>query len=140
MIAELLDWKKATFSVLLYLFLGIIGLPFFADFESGWSTFSGVSLGYFVGFVLAAIIIGSWSDKSSNKVGPTILRAFVATLVILLAGWIGLLRFLSPTEAFSKGILPFLPGALIKLFLAVILVGLSRRFMKLMSDLKNEQL
>ena len=36
MIAELMDWKTASVSVLLHLILGGLGLPFFADFESGW--------------------------------------------------------------------------------------------------------
>ena len=140
LIAELMDWKKGSISVLLYLILGGLGLPFFADFESGWSTLTGGSAGYFIGFLLAVGIVGAWSDRSSKSTLSTSGRALVATLVILLCGFIGLLRFLSPAEAFSKGILPFLPGALIKWFLAVVLLALVRRFMKLMSDLKSEQL
>lgn len=140
MIAELMDWRKGTISVLIYLLLGGLGLPFFADFESGWDVLLGSSLGYFVGFLIAVGVIGAWSEKASHKVLPTAGRAFIATLIILLSGWIGLLRFLDPIDAFNKGIFPFLPGALIKWFLAVILIALARRFSKLMGDLKNENI
>lgn len=138
MIAELMDWKKGSLAVLLYLLLGAMGLPFFADFESGWNVLSGVSAGYFAGFIIVVSLVGYWSSRGSKTAFPTFGRAFVATLLILASGWLGLLRFLSPTDAFSKGILPFLPGAFAKIVLAVILVTLTRKFMGLMTNFKNE--
>ena len=137
MIAELMSWKKGTVAVLLYLVLGGLGLPLFADFNGGWEVLSGPSAGYFLGFLMCVALVGYWSDHSSKNLGPSMGRTFIATLFILLIGWIGLLRYLSPMEAFYKGILPFLPGALIKWFLAVVLIALARRFMGLMGRLKE---
>ena len=99
--------------------------------------FSGKAMGYFIGFLLSVAIIGKWSDGASPTMGPTALRLFLATLIILLCGWLGLLRFLDGTTAFQKGILPFLPGALLKFVLALILIALVRRFMRLMQSIKS---
>lgn len=132
LIIEMMDWKKATASVLLYLFLGGIGLPFFADFSGGWVVLSGPAKGYFFGFFISASVIGYWSDKASNDLFPTSGRLFTASLLILIFGWVGLMDLLSPGEAFTKGVLPYLPGAAVKFALALIIIGLFRRFMGLM--------
>lgn len=140
LIAELMDWKKATLTVLFYLILGGLGLPLFADYASGWDTLFGVASGYFAGFLIAASFISYWSDKSNKEILATSGRLFTATLLILISGWIGLLRFLSPTDAFFKGVLPFLPGAIVKIFLAFILISVVRRFIGIMkADTKSQR-
>lgn len=137
LIAELMNWKKGAIAVLLYLILGGLGLPLFASFNSGWAVLTGSSMGFFMGFLLTVILIGYWSDHSSKSLGATAGRTFIASLLILANGWIGLLRILSPVEAFTKGVLPFLPGALVKWFLAIVLIALIRRFMGLMGTIKE---
>ncbi|MCY7395927.1 MAG: biotin transporter BioY [Nocardioides sp.] len=50
--------RRGFLAVLLYLALGAAGLPVFADGRSGFSVFSGPSVGYLVGFPLAAGLCG----------------------------------------------------------------------------------
>ncbi|MEX2379179.1 MAG: biotin transporter BioY, partial [Vicingaceae bacterium] len=45
LVAKIQKWPWAIVSLFIYFGLGIIGLPVFADFNSGWAVFSGNSLG-----------------------------------------------------------------------------------------------
>lgn len=136
LIMELMNWKKGSISLLLYFLMGGIGFPFFADFGSGWEVLIGVSMGYFGGFLLSVLVLGYWSERSKST-GAVILRLILASLLILLCGWLGLLRYLSPADAFSKGVLPFLAGALVKIFLAFIIIALARRFKGFIKTVKH---
>lgn len=50
--------RRGLFAVLLYLAVGAAGLPIFAGGNSGFGVFSGPSVGYLVGFPLAACLCG----------------------------------------------------------------------------------
>lgn len=139
LIAELMRWKNAGISVLLYLLLAALGAPLLADFQSGWEVMSGKTAGFFIGFLLCAIIISYWSEKGSNKLPSTFIRLLSGSLIILSCGYIGLLRYLNFSDAFKYGVLPFLPGALVKIFLAIIIIGLVRRFKSLMKKIGIDQ-
>ena len=132
------NWGVVT--ILIYLLLGGLGLPVFADFEGGIAVITGPSLGYFIGFVLAAAFIGWWAETKENKFGRNFLAFTLGTLLILAAGLIGLLPYLDIKQAFMKGVLPFLPGALIKILLATILISVISRFQALMNrdDLRQK--
>lgn len=120
--AHLLKWKRAAISVLLYFFLGVMGLPVFSDFSSGIEVFSSPSVGYLVGFFFAAILVGKMAENRKQKFTNSLLSQLWGTLLILVVGGIGLLWFLPPKEVFIKGILPFLPGGLVKIILGAILI------------------
>jgi biotin transport system substrate-specific component len=130
--AKIQKWPWAIVSLFIYFALGIIGLPVFTDFNSGWAVFTGNSLGYFIGFIAAAILIHQMHERQSNRFGPTFIQFLLASLVILLFGFLGLLRFVDPLTAFQKGVFPFLAGALVKVFVAAALISAFRRFRQLM--------
>ncbi|MEQ8908739.1 MAG: biotin transporter BioY [Vicingaceae bacterium] len=132
--AYLLGSKDGPLAVLLYLLLGALGLPLFSDFKSGLTVLTGPTMGYFVGFVLAAFLIGKWKENKAHKFGQYFLAFLLGTLTILMLGMLGLLRYLSLKEAFLKGVLPFLAGGLVKILLAAILISLISRFKKLMNQ------
>ena len=54
----LLDWKKGTISYILYLLLGLVGLPVFSGFTGGIGKLAGPTGGYIIGFIPMAIIAG----------------------------------------------------------------------------------
>jgi biotin transport system substrate-specific component len=137
LIIELMLWESGIAAIILYLLLGGFGLPLFADFNSGWEVLSGNAMGYFIGFFVAIAALSKWADRSKNM-GAVSLRLLLATLIILFCGWLGLLKYLEPLEAFQKGILPYLPGALVKISLALILIGLYRRFKGLMKQIDGK--
>ena len=53
---ELLGGKKGFFAILVYLLLGAIGMPVFAEFSSGLSVILGTTGGYLIGFLFMAMI------------------------------------------------------------------------------------
>jgi len=132
LMAHLLRETWATIAISIYLAIGIIGAPVFGGFEGGWEKFSGPSLGYFIGFIVAAIVCGVLARKQKERFGYYLLQMLIGTILILFCGWLGLFRFLDVKTAFVKGVLPFLPGALIKITIGALLLSVFRRFKILM--------
>ena len=63
----LLGWKFGTISYLIYLLIGIAGLPVFSGFSSGFAKLLGPTGGYLIGFIPMAIICGFAFEKFSNR-------------------------------------------------------------------------
>ena len=121
--AHILKWKNATVTVVLYLLIGAFGIPVFSDFSSGTEVLFGNSAGYLLGFVVSSAVVGIMADKNSKRFTNYLLQMTVGTILILLCGGLGLLRFLDVHEVFSLGIKPFLFGAIAKIFLGAILLS-----------------
>ena len=71
--AGLLGWKRSTVSVIVYILLGMVGLPIFTGFKSGVAAITGPTGGYIVGFVLTALITGALVQKFGHKFWQLIL-------------------------------------------------------------------
>lgn len=105
----------------LYILLGLGGLPFFSGGNSGWEYATGPTLGYLVGFVLAAAAVGFLAERKQDRAAATALPAFLAgTVVIYLFGVSWLMVSLSTdlTDALVLGLVPFVVGDLLKIALA----------------------
>lgn len=138
LIAHLIDWKKAAVVVLVYILAGGLGAPIFSNASSGWEVVSGNSLGYLVGFLLSAIVVGALAQRNPSRFGYYLLHIFIGHLLILAAGAIGLLRDLSLKDALVYGVVPFIAGGIIKTFIAAIILSLYRRFRQLMRSASPE--
>src|SRR5262252_8641448 len=58
---------RGTASLLLYLLIGIAGVPVYAGHDHGWHTFVGATGGYIVGFVLAAALTGYLAERGWDR-------------------------------------------------------------------------
>ena len=107
-------------SSLLFLILGIIGLPVFSGGHGGFAAVVGPTGGYLFGFLIAPLIIGYFSKKSKKLIPIGIILGIV---VIHLLGvlWLARVNMLPVSKAFLIGSLPFIPFDLIKGFVAYIL-------------------
>ncbi len=117
----LLGKRLGALSQLGYVFLGSLGLPIFAGATGGLIPLFGPTGGYLLGFILAAYIIGKvLSTKERAGFGQTVLAMVLGSLIILLLGAIhlALVLHLGIGKAFLLGILPFLPGDILKSFAA----------------------
>lgn len=115
--------RKGAASLLLYLFEGLIGLPFFAGGNHGVSVVLGPTGGYLLGFVVAAYVIGALAARGLDRRIPTALLAFLAgEVVIYLFGVAWLSLFLGWKGALVGGLLPFLIGDALKLAAAALLL------------------
>jgi biotin transport system substrate-specific component len=80
--------KNGAYSQVLYIFLGAIGLPVFAqtaDWTMGFARLIGPTGGYLLAFPVAAYLVGLMTEKNQKYLTVTI-SMFVAELVVILFG------------------------------------------------------
>lgn len=77
----LLGWKRGTLSVLLYILLGLIGIPVFAGFSGGIAVLLGPTGGYIIGFIFTALVVGFMCDKLGRKIWVVTLSSVLGLLV-----------------------------------------------------------
>lgn len=125
----LLGWRLGLLAVLLWLAAGAAGLPVFAGGASGWERFLGQTGGYLAGFAVAAPVVGWLAERGWNGRKP--FHAFAAGLIghafCLLPGAAWLATFVGRSDAVRDGLLPFLPGAILKSVAAVLVLMVFRR-------------
>ena len=114
-------WRGAL-CLLAYLGEGAAGLPVFAGGASGWAVLVGPTGGYLIAFPVAAAAVGLLVQPlrgvlSGWRALPGLL---VGTIVIYLIGVPGLALStgMGLLTAITKGMLPFIPGDLIKVVVA----------------------
>ena len=120
LVAMSLGFGRATVSVATYVVVGALGLPIFTNHASGWSF--GPTLGYLVGFVAAAALVGwlaqlGW-DKSWLKVsaaflaGSVVIYAFGLPWLAIFLGAVGAPNDLA--SVLNSGLAPFIVGDIVK--------------------------
>ena len=113
--------RRGALSLGLYLLLGALGAPFYAGGAGGLDTLLGPTVGYLVGFVGSAALIGALAERRADRRPLTTFLSFLTgSLVVFACGVAGLVLTadMSPGEAVLKGVLPFIPGDLVKSALA----------------------
>lgn len=143
--------KAGAVSQLVYLLLGLIGLPVFHGFTSGPGVLAGPTGGYLIGYIMCALFVGALATKSPRKKSPsgepfpsgetfpsgkvhpsdkrkgTALRlAWVFCGGFLICYAFGTLWFMISTHtpllaSLMACVLPFLPGDILKIILAVMI-------------------
>ena len=117
-------------SQIIYILLGVVGLPVFAKGSSGIGVLLGPTGGYLVGFVPAAFLVG-WILERREK--PPFGLIFLAMLVGLLAiylpgvGWLMWVAKMNLVKALLLGALPFLPGDGVKIVVGALIVNRAMR-------------
>lgn len=113
--------RLGTATLLLYLAEGAIGLPVFAS-GAGLAYLAGPTAGYLAGFVVAASLLGWMADRSITRDWRLLVGGLVAaTGVIFIPGAIWLAVFTGSAAALVSGVVPFLPGAVLKAALVALI-------------------
>ena len=129
LIALLYGTKLGTATVLSYVVAGSLGAPVFAGFKTG-SLFSPTG-GYILGYIAAALILGFLSDKGIAKsYVKTFLSLLLASAAILVLGALVLILFVPSKNVFMIGVLPFIPGDMLKIVAATLLFPRLWKFIK----------
>ncbi|KXH81918.1 biotin transporter BioY [Sporosarcina sp. HYO08] len=118
--ATILGARYGTVSILIYLALGAIGIPVFAQMSAGIGILVGPTGGYLIGFIPTAFIIGYYLEKTSFSMLHAMIANVIGMFVALIFGtvWLKIVADLSWTAAFAGGFLPFIIGGFIKAYLA----------------------
>ncbi|MCS7056351.1 MAG: biotin transporter BioY [Thermoflexales bacterium] len=119
LVGAALGWRRGALALLLYLLQGIAGLPFFAGGTAGIARLFGPTGGYLIGFVFAAALTGWLSERGWDRRLPsTLLAMALGNAVIYLFGLPWLARTVGWEQAIALGLLPFIPGDILKALLA----------------------
>ena len=124
----LLDWKKGTLSYLLYLLIGLVGLPVFSGFTGGVAKLAGPTGGYIIGFIPMAVIAGLVVDHTQNR-WLHLAGMIVGTLVCYAFGtvWFCVQSGTGFAAALSICVFPFIPGDLVKMLIVIAIAPQIRR-------------
>jgi biotin transport system substrate-specific component len=119
-----LGFRRGLIGVGLYVLLGVIGLPFFAEGKGGLSVIWGATGGYLIGFAVAGALVGrlaelGWDRRIGGALGAMLLGNVVIYLIAL--PWLAVVTSSSPSETIERGLTPFLFGDALKLVLAAVL-------------------
>ena len=123
-------------SQIVYLALGIAGLPVFAAspiLPQGFARLLGPTGGYLMSYPLAAFVTGYLAQRGFDRRYLTSVLAMVAGLTIIFTCgvlWLAFGAHAGLAAAFSTGLIPFIPADIIKVFLAATILPAAWRFLK----------
>lgn len=133
--------KSAVICQLVYLLLGIVGVPVFAGFQAGTARLAGPTGGYLLVYPLISLLLACFMqvyDKHlTNKAFA--LRAAYLSGILLLAlllcytggtAWFTVFAGTTFREALALTALPFVAGDIAKIVLCVVLTLLARTRLK----------
>ena len=115
----------------LYIGLGAAGLPWFTGWSGGISHLAGPTGGYLIGFILAALFIGSFTSKflkSRSFLRMLGLMLFANFVLIYVPGllqlnlWLNLVSGSTTTfaQTLTMGLVPFIAGDVVKVVAAAL--------------------
>ncbi len=128
LVGALLGSVRGGMVVLLYLAEGLSGLPVFAGGGAGPVILMGPTGGYLLGFIPAVLIVGFLAERGWDRRFLTTLAAMTAgTVAIFVCGltWLAILQL--PDSLLTIGFWPFVPGAILKIVAAALLLPLGWR-------------
>ncbi|MCR5529815.1 MAG: biotin transporter BioY [Saccharofermentans sp.] len=130
----LLGSKKGAISTLLYVLLGLIGLPIFTGGGGFWYVFQ-PTFGYFIGFIVCSFLIGIMAEKKMNLYAVCLIATVLLYIIGSAYAYV-ILNFYQDGEGMPIGKLLFsfmvlpLPGDIIKVVLAAFVGGRVRKVIK----------
>lgn len=135
----LLGWKRGTASYLVYMLIGMAGMPVFSGYAGGLGKLAGPTGGYIIGFIPMALIAGVVIEKSRSRAvqlagmvaGTAVCYAFGTVWFCIQGGY-------AAAAALSMCVFPFIPGDLVKMAVAMA-VGPAVRSRLVKADIHPER-
>ncbi|TPW70964.1 biotin transporter BioY [Schumannella sp. 10F1B-5-1] len=143
LVGATLGAARGALSMIVYAAAGAAGLPVFSGLSSGVHVLLGTTGGFIVSYVVSAAFVGWLSEQAWDRRRVTAMLTFLGGTVVTFAigvPWLyASLTRLGPevwraegydsalAAAFGLGLLPFIPGGIIKAGLAAVLIPLCWR-------------
>ena len=110
-----LGFKDATISYIVYLLLGLVGLPVLGKL-------AGPTGGYLIGFIFLALIAGLFVDKFPKNKILAVVGMLIGMAITYIFGteWLAIQLKMSFVAALSVGVIPYLAGDAVKIIIAII--------------------
>ena len=121
-------------SLAIYAGLGAAGVPWFSGWSGGVGYLAGPTGGYIIGFILAALFIGHFTDtyvRSRSFLSMLAIMLFANFVLIYVPGLLQLRLWLKSvtgepvtfTTLLKMGAIPFVPGDITKAVMAAAIAG-----------------
>ena len=124
-------------SQLLYIAVGLAGLPVFAAspvLPQGFARLLGPTGGYLMSYPLAAFVAGYLAQRGFDRRYLTSVLAMAAGLAIIFACGVAWIAFGTPhaglSTAVQTGLIPFIPADIVKICLAATVLPAAWRFLR----------
>ncbi len=145
--AAILGSKKGTASVLIYLLIGMVGVPVFSNFTGGAAKLAGPTGGYLIGYLPCAFLVGFLAErefkaiKNLNGVAKnafelihSALAMVLGTVLCYLFGTAWFMYQMSETytvaQALAICVVPYLAFDTVKIVLATAIAVPIRKLLK----------
>jgi len=123
----ILGARLGFLSQVIYLIMGAIGLPVFANFKGGFVHLYGPTGGYLLAFPIASLIVG-WMVKNKKSFTNYLIASLVGIIIIYLFGFLRLGVFFGDfKKAFFVGVFPFVGVDVAKALIAAFIADRIRK-------------
>lgn len=134
----ILGARKGAITILVYILLGAVGVPVFVGFNAGLGALAGPTGGYIVGYLPSVIVFGLLAGQGADgSKGKKTLQSFMVVVVRGLAAmaacyapgtaWFMISTGMGFFESLVLCVIPFVPGDILKLIVAVIVCDALRK-------------
>jgi len=128
-----LGWFRGTLSMLVYLAVPALGVPWFADGADYSDPMLKYTYGYLIGFVLAAALAGYLSGRGNDRKFVSSFGEMALSSALIYVFGVSVLMAtanLSLEDGIAQGVAPFIPGDLLKALAAAGLLPLAWKLLK----------
>ena len=117
-----LGWKRGTLATLVYILLGVVGMPVFSGFTGGLGKVMGPTGGYIIGYLPLALLAGLFVERFPERRTMQLVGMLLGTAVLYALGTAWFCQAMdSPLgAALSACVIPFLPGDLVKIVVSML--------------------
>ena len=120
LVALVLTPKQSFLVVILYIFLGVFGLPVFFGGTSGLGKLFGPTGGFILGFLIITPLISYLKGKNNSFKRYLSITIFIGMIVLYIIGsiFMSIVQNVSIISALSLAVFPFIVGDIFKCFLS----------------------
>ena len=131
LVGVILGWKRGVLAVLVYILIGAVGVPVFANFKGGLSVLTGLTGGYIIAWPVMTILCGIQPKTQNAKLNMTV-NIILSLVGLAVCEGVGALQWALLSGNDLRGIIiysltAFVPKDIVLTVLAVIIVRQVRK-------------